>query len=121
MVWPGSIYNGSGGRYSIVPALLLISAAVVLIDSASRRRQAPGRLAWASAATVAVLAISIVTSFDAREIDVRGVPPWDAALAGAAQECTAQGADDIAVQTSPPGFGIQLRCEEISSFAPSRR
>lgn len=121
MVWPEGIYNGSGGRYAIVPALLLISAAMVLIDSASRRRPAPSRFAWVGSATVALLAIAIVTSFDAREIAVRGAPPWDAALEGAAKECRAEGAADIAVQTSPPGFGMQLPCDEIASFAPSRR
>lgn len=32
MVWPAGAYNFLGSRYVIVPAMLLISAAIVLID-----------------------------------------------------------------------------------------
>jgi hypothetical protein len=122
MVWPEGIYlTDKGNRYAIVPALLLVSAALVLIDSASRRRPAPGRFAWASAATVALLAVALVTSFPARNFALRGDPPWDAALEEAAKECTTEGVPEIAIQTSPPGWGIWLPCDRIASFAPERQ
>ena len=120
MLWPEGFHNGAGSRYAIVPALLAISAALVLIDSSERRRPAPARrrhLGVASAA-VAVLAIALVSSFWARELSVRGAPPWDDAIDAAARECEANGGTEVAIHTSPPGFGMQLPCEQLPGYAP---
>ena len=124
MLWAEGFYNGAGSRYAIVPALLVISAALVLIDSCERRRE-PARdwRRWATPATaaVAILAVAVVTSFWARELEVRGAPPWDAALEAAALECVETAGESAPVQTSPPGFGIQVSCTELASFGPPRR
>ena len=119
MLWLEGMHNGTGSRYAIVPALLMISAAVVLIDGAVRRNGAPRRLSPVSAAAVAILLIAIVTSFWARDIAVRGAPPWDAALKAAAVTCAREGVPDVAVPTSPPGFGLQLRCDRVLDAYPS--
>ena len=114
MLWPEGAFNGSGSRYAIVPALLLISAALVLLESSQRERAVgPRWLPWPSMAAVALLCASIAVSFWARDLQTRGTPPWDAALDHAAQACQAEGAESIAVPTSPTPFGIQLPCEEI--------
>ncbi|HEX5711869.1 MAG TPA: hypothetical protein VFX85_00990 [Solirubrobacterales bacterium] len=122
MLWPESFYHGAGSRYAIVPALLVISAALVLIDSRERSRE-PATAGWRRRATpataaVAVLAIAVVTSFWARELSVRGAPPWDAALDAAALECVETEGESAPVETSPPGFGIQISCTELASFGP---
>jgi len=115
MVWPEGIWNASGGRYSIVPALLLVSAALVLLESAQRERSAaPRRLPWPSLAALAILVVAIGTSFYARDLAVRGTPPWDAAVDQAEAIC-ASGEAEAALPTSPPGFGMQLPCDQISS------
>jgi hypothetical protein len=116
MVWPEGLSNAAGGRYSIVPALLLVSAGLVLLDSSLRRRSPqPKRLAWPVMATVAVLAAAIVAGFYVRDLPTRGVPPWDATVDGAATACRTEHLTDIALSTSPPGFGIQLPCDEVTS------
>jgi hypothetical protein len=117
IVWPAGDYHGSAGRYAIVPALLLISLALVLIDGGRARRERPLRLSWLGIAVAVLLAIGIVTSFDVRNSAVRGTPPWDEALNGAASACVAEGVPDIAVPTSPPPFGLQVPCERIDSLA----
>lgn len=122
MLWPEGIHNGTGSRYAIVPALLVISAAVVLIDGATRGRAARRWISPLGAATVALLAVALVTSFWVRDIAVRGAPPWDAALKAAARACLREGATDVAVPTSPPGFGLQVSCDRIlDAYPPTRR
>lgn len=121
MVWPEGLHNSGGSRYAIVPAMLLISAAVAMIDGAWRRRPQSRRPAWTAWATMAVLAVAIVTSFWAREISVRGAPPWEAALKAAAVKCMSPGATGAAIQTSPPGFGMELPCGQLAQFAPVTR
>jgi hypothetical protein len=121
MLWPEGIHNGTGSRYAIVPALLVVSAAVVLVDGVLRRQETPRRIPPLGAATVAVLLIALVSSFYAREIDVRGVPPWDAALKAAAVTCAREGVADVAIPTSPPGFGMQVPCNRVLDAYPSAR
>jgi hypothetical protein len=114
MLWPEAMFNGSGSRYAIVPALLLISAGLVLLESAQRERsRGPAWLPWPSMAAVALLAASIVVSFWARDLQTRGTPPWDAALDQAAKVCVVEDAESTAVPTSPTPFGIQVPCDQV--------
>jgi hypothetical protein len=118
MVWPEGIwFANKGDRYVIVPALLLVSAAMALIDSAQRKRAVPGRIGRAGAATVALLALALVTSFDQRQNALRGDPSWDAALEWAEAECVTERVAEIWVPISPPGWGLQLSCNRLTSFA----
>ncbi len=118
MLWPEGVHNGTGSRYAIVPALLVVSAALVLIDGAMRRQSAPRRLTPPVAATVAVLAVALIASYWVRDIAVRGAPPWDAALKAAAISCVRERVPDIAVPTSPPGWGTQIDCNRILGAYP---
>lgn len=121
MLWPEGMYNGTGSRYAIVPAMLVISAAVVLVDGAMRRDAPHRRLVPFAAATVGVLLIALVTSFWAREIAVRGEPPWDAALKAASRTCAREGAAEVSVPTSPPGFGLVVPCDRVLDSYPAPR
>jgi hypothetical protein len=121
IMWPAGNYHGSAGRYAIVPALLLVSVALVLIDRPPRREGGRPRYAWLAPAVAAVLALGIVTSFDVRDDGVRGTPPWDDALRSGAAACAAEGAPSVAVPTSPPPFGLQVPCGEIDSLSPPAR
>lgn len=117
MVWPEGLYSGIGGRYAIVPTLLLISVVLVFVDDASRKRAVHRGFSWAVGTTVAILLIALGTSFYARDLVARGMPPWDAALKAAANACTTERLRTAAIQTSPPGFAVALPCDRISSFA----
>lgn len=115
IMWPLSVYHGAAGRYAIVPALLLVSAGLALLDGWRRNPNAARRLPpGASLAVAALLWVGIVTSLDVEETEIRGTPQWDAALQTAASECSSEDVTDVAVPTSPPGFGITLPCDRVS-------
>ena len=113
IAWQSGEYSGAVSRYVIVPALLLLSAALALLDSSLRsrteRRGPPWPVAVATVAIVAVIAIS----FDQAEPEVRGTPAWDAALEEAAATCPPLPGGEVPVQISPPGFGVLVPCDKI--------
>lgn len=116
MMWPSFTHFGDGGRYAIVPALLLVSVALALIDSAAGRQRSPrspnwGR--WIAAGAAIVLLAGIATSFDVRNTAARGTPSWDDGLDGAAAACVAEHLPAAAIATSPPGFGVTVPCNRL--------
>jgi hypothetical protein len=115
IMWPLSVYHGAAGRYAIVPALLLVSAGFALLDGWLSNSSGPSRRvpAWTAVAAVALLWVGIASSFDLRDEPIRGTPPWEEALQGAAAECSAGDITDASVPTSPPGFGMSLPCERV--------
>jgi hypothetical protein len=113
--WSEGSSGGTSSRYVFVPALLLISAIVVLVDGALRRR-ARTAFSWPVAAASAVIVLAVVTSFDMRGGGFRESPYWEDALRRAADECQATG-EVAGIPTSPEPFGVQISCEEIESFA----
>jgi hypothetical protein len=113
MVWPTGASFGAGSRYAIVPALLLLSAALVLLDRSSRREGGPLGLSLAGAVAVLAVVLSIGASFYAGNSAARGTPSWGSALDEAAAECAAKGLTTAGVPTSPPGFGLQVPCDRI--------
>jgi len=113
MLWPADAFNGSAGRYSIVPVMLLISVAMVTIEGMRRRREARGGRSWMVVAVASLVLVSTVVSLPERQLSVRGTPPWDASLDAAAASCAADRQAEIAIAISPPGFGMQLPCSTI--------
>jgi hypothetical protein len=120
MVWPTGDSFGAGSRYAIVPALLLLSAGLILVDRFSRREGNPLGLSLTGAATLGLVAVSIGTSFYVGDSAARGTPSWESALDEAAATCRSEGVGSVGVPTSPPGFGMQVPCDRISSPAPRR-
>jgi len=114
MAWPdGGPSGGAGGRYAIVPVLLVLSVALVLIDSAERRQALRGRVSRAGAVALAVVAVAVGTSFYVGNTEARGTPEWSAALDAAAAECERGSTEVALVPTSPPGFAMSIACTEI--------
>ncbi len=121
MTWPDGADSGLGGRYAIVPALLLVSVALVLIDRSPRPRPGPRRLSWPGLAAVAVLLVGVVTSFSLGDRAARGEPSWDAALEAAAATCPAEPPPTdpnpaAAVTSAPAGFVVYVPCDRLASF-----
>lgn len=110
MTWPPDIHNNVGGRYALVPVLLLISAALVLLDS--RRGPSNGRLI-ATVATVAVLLVSIATSFDVNAATNRGGPPWKDSLEDAAAQCRQEQLAEAPVFVAPEGWTMTVSCDRL--------
>jgi hypothetical protein len=116
LMWQAHDAAESAGRYAIVPSLLLVSVAFVMLDRRSRRRQAEGRPRWSAVAAAALAALVIAASFYVGDTEVRGAPPWEAALDAGAESCAAEGTSDsgeAAVPTSPPGWGLSVPCDQL--------
>ena len=114
MMWPAGLHHGLGGRYAIIPSLLLISAAFILLEGRRTRRR-PYGLSPLALATVAVLGVALASSFDVRDSSARGTPAWDASLEASAAGCRAQSLTEAAVAISPPGWGMTISCERLES------
>jgi hypothetical protein len=110
MVWRAGEYNSLGGRYAMVPTLLLISVALALVDS--RSRSSRGRPV-AAIATAAVLLVALVTSFDVRGEFGRGGPPWDESLRTATVRCEAKNLAEVPVSTAPEGWTMTVSCDRL--------
>ena len=115
--WSTGGSGGTASRYVLVPALLLVSAGVVFVDGAMRRRPSPGRFGWPVAATLVLIGLAILTSYDMREPMYRGQPYWDDALRAAATKCVAKGEETAGVPTAPAPFGVQIPCRQVASLA----
>jgi len=119
MIWPDGHYIESAGRYAIVPAMLLVSVAAVMLDRRSRRRETEGRPRWLAYAAVAGALVVVAVSFRVENVELRGAPPWEAALDHGAEVCaTEAGATESPIPTSPPGWGLNVPCSQLTSFGP---
>lgn len=120
MLWPSGSYGGQAGRYAVVPVMLVVSAAMVVVERQRQRGSAPPR-AWLPLALMALLLVSTGASFVAADTAARGTPSWETALDGAAAHCR-EGAGDATIPTSPPGFEMVLPCAQIpaSTATPQR-
>lgn len=114
VMWPADVYFGNAGRYAIVPALLLASAALVAIDRWPRPLPGPRQLPWAGLAAVAVAAVAIVSSFHVADPAARGTPHWTDAIDEAAARCRSEDAETAPVNISPPGYALFIDCETLS-------
>lgn len=112
MTWPPGIHNNTGGRYVLVPVLLLLSGVLALLDSRSRSSRGG---AIAAIATAAVLVTSIVTSFDVNAAPDRGGPPWDQSVRTAAAKCQTEGLAEVPVFTAPEGWSMGVSCDRLVS------
>jgi hypothetical protein len=114
LMWPADMHFGNAGRYAIVPALLLASAALVAIDRWPRPLPGPRQLPWVGLVAVAVAAMAIVSSFQVGDTSVRGTPGWPDAIDVATAKCRSEGVGYAPVETSPPGFAVFVTCETLS-------
>lgn len=120
MLWPAGAHGGNAGRYAIVPVLLVLSAAMVIVDR--RRRQGAKRGAQPAAALVGLVLLSVAVSYPAGDHAARGATAWDDALDRAASACAGDPAGEVSFPTSPP-FEMTLPCSQVpgGSDAPAQR
>lgn len=114
--WSAGESGGTASRYVMVPALLLLSALVVVLDGAIRRQGRAWRW-WLAVPAVGVMLLAVAVSFDMSSSDGRGGPHWDDALRAAANKCVSQGEELAGIATAPEPFGVQVLCTEVASYA----
>ncbi len=110
MAWAVGVYGSIGARYTVVPTLLLIGAALALFDA--RRRSSGGRPV-AEMAVIAVLLVPLITSFDVGAGEARGGALWDDTLKAAAGSCEARHLAEIPVYTAPAGWTMNISCDSV--------
>jgi hypothetical protein len=110
MVWPVGTFDTLGGRYAIIPALLLASAAIVLVDSRLRGSRSSR---WPAIALGLAMAVALVTSFGGNAH--REMPSWHASLIAGATECREQAVAEATVFISPEGWTMTIPCERLES------
>ncbi|HEU5105910.1 MAG TPA: hypothetical protein VFU11_08710 [Solirubrobacterales bacterium] len=115
MKWPAGSWSGDAGRYAILPVLLVISAAFATIDGL-RTRVDPRSARLLGAGAMAIVLVSIASSYRFADPEVRGMPPWGAAVDQATRECQHRPSIRVAqIPISPPGFVVTLPCGAIES------
>ena len=114
MTWPAGTHFGAGGRYAIVPAMLLVGAVLSVIDSLPQARRRPAR-SWLALAATGLLLVGLATSFDVSDPAGRGDPPWSEALTAATSPCASKHLADVRIPTSPPSFGITVPCDSLKA------
>lgn len=110
MVWPLDIATTVGGRYALIPALLIAAAAVVLADSRSRSK---GAGPWIAGATGLVLMLAMVTSFGGNAH--REMPSWSTSVRNGATLCHQRNISEATVFISPEGWSMTISCEHLES------
>jgi hypothetical protein len=121
MLWPADSWNGNGGRYAIVPVLLLVSVILAIVDWSWRGRGREDRRTWWGAGVTAILLISMLISLPARSVEGRGTPPWSASVDKAERTCAADPGSTVAFDISPPGFALALPCSTIPVSAAEQQ
>lgn len=117
MVWHAHTWSEGGGRYAIVPALLLFSVAAVMVDRHQRRREGEGRPRWLACGLTLLALVVVAFSFHVEDPEVRGAPPWEASLDHSAEVCETEPPEaETGVVTSPPGWGLSIPCNELAKF-----
>lgn len=115
MVWPEGTHVEQGGRYVIVPAMLVIGAALVLIDDRLRRG---GRLpSWVAGGAIAILLVATASSFWLEDTTARGNSYWTTSYDAAKRSCEERALEKVKIHSMPLGFDVSISCERLTSNA----
>ena len=122
LLWPPGKAPQLSPRYAIVPGLLLVSAALVLVDAWWQRSERP-RLSAPVLATLVVMGVAIATSFSIGSARLRASTSWSGALAVAGHSCRTTRAPAAPTPIAPAGWFVSLPCSTIvpHATAPARR
>jgi hypothetical protein len=120
MTWPTGNHFGDGGRYAIVPALLLVSVALVALDHQLRSEHPTRWRGYLAAGAALLLLGGLATSYYVANKAGRGEPPWRSSLTAGAATCNAKHLTEVRIATSPPGFGVNIPCDDLPGASLAR-
>lgn len=110
-LWKRGTFHALGGRYTVVPVLLLYALVAVVLDG--RPARIPGGV-WRAAQALAICALLFAAVVDFHTPNGRsGGPRWEEALAVARQTCARQGAPATTVQITPPPWTVEVPCADL--------
>jgi hypothetical protein len=116
LIWPTGAHFDPGGRYAIVPAMLLVVAFLAVLDDwLSRQGRSQRARGVVVAIAIVIPAIAVFSSFDVEENVARGTIHWVPQLGRAESACEAKPRQTAIIHTSPPGFGVILPCTVLTS------
>jgi hypothetical protein len=99
------------GRYTLVPALLLVVCAAVLLDQAIREPRSPISAVAGSIATVWLLGVIAANYLIA---PLPNGPSWESSIDNARLLCESNPNASIAVEIAPrKSWTVNLSCEEL--------
>jgi hypothetical protein len=110
LAWPADTSFSYGGRYTIVPVLLLVSTALVLIDRSTGSRAK-------NLVAAAALALGLLTCFYVGNPAGRGEPSWGEELQAQGATCGRDGSTAARIAISPSGFGVTVPCARLPAEA----
>jgi hypothetical protein len=116
-LWHQGDSNPAEAHYMVVPALLLLSAFLVFLDSRPRSMSAATwtRIQFAGAASLVALSLA---SFAVGNSAVRGEPTWSRALTSARARCLDTKTQSVNVVVDPSGFvaaTMSMPCDRVES------
>ncbi|MDP8929929.1 MAG: hypothetical protein M3O70_15515 [Actinomycetota bacterium] len=118
MMWPQNVSHALGGRYTVVPLLLLYAMVAAFFDGRPRRA---GDGMWRGLAGAVMLVFAVNVWVDFRTLNGRsGGPLWEEALVGARSACSAEADATVSVPITPPGWVVEVSCHELDAGVPLR-
>ncbi len=118
MMWHHSLSHALGGRYTVVPLLLLYAMVAALFDG--RPRWGRDKV-WQGLGVAVMTAFAVTVGIDFRTLNGRsGGPLWEEALVGARATCPGEADATASVPITPPGWVVEVPCHEFHPV-PSQR
>lgn len=109
MMWHQGFSHALGGRYTVVPLLLLYAMVAALFDGR------PGRAhdgVWRGLGGAVIMVFAVAVWVDFRTLNGRsGGPLWEEALVAAQATCPADASASVPI--TPPGWAVQVPCHEF--------
>jgi hypothetical protein len=106
-------FLSQGGRYSVVPALLLWYAVAAGLDGVISRSVRSLPLLAGRLAVVAALVWSVVADHGTSIAGRTSGPSWQQALRDGSAACATTRQPTVLVAISPPGWAVKLPCSQL--------
>lgn len=115
LLWPENAAHANGGRYTVVPLLLIYGMVAAFLDGLPLR----GRQGlWRALQVMLLVLAAIAVLADFRLPNGRsGGPLWEEALAGARPACPTDRNGTVPVAITPPGWTVEVPCHELDPGA----
>ncbi|MFN2557681.1 MAG: hypothetical protein ABR592_12610 [Nitriliruptorales bacterium] len=113
LLWPQNASHANGGRYTVVPLLLIYGMVAAFLEGL-RLRGRQGLLRSVQVMVLVVAAVAVLGDFRLRN-GRSGGPLWEEALEGARPACPTHLDRTVPVAITPPGWTVDVPCHELEA------